>query len=368
MNTLINWLSQIAAILRFGLLSLPQRRGAVAATSSASRGRGRLRRRALDRRGLPAGDGRLRRARRRHRPAQRRRQRDGQRPRPRGHARDRRRPGVARLERGPLASAELFVIINLPKRSTGTDANVPLRGVEGPAARPRRPADRQRSPLRTRAQRTHRRRGRRAGVRRPRRRRHREGGTRAVAGGGHLHSGGQPSPSRRCGPTRRCCRAPTSAASRSSRCACGWRRPGAFPAFKDALTADPRLNVKVQRLSEHYAEQSTMMTQLITTLGVLIAVLMAVGAVFGALNTMYSAVAARTREIATLRALGFGRGAIVLALLLESLSAGAGGAARSGRRWPGRLRQLPRRDDELAELQHGGVRLRGDARRCSCRA
>ena len=72
-------------------------------------------------------------ARRRHRPAQRRRQRDGQR-----LSREQTRliadaPGLARADAGPLASAELFVIINLPKRSTGTDANVPLRGVE-PAA------------------------------------------------------------------------------------------------------------------------------------------------------------------------------------------------------------------------------------------
>ena len=56
-----------------------------------------------------------------------------------------------------------------------------------------------------------------------------------------------------------------------------------------------------------------------TTLGFLIALLRAIGAVFGALNTMYSAVAARTREIATLRALGFGSGAVVVSLMLESL-------------------------------------------------
>jgi putative ABC transport system permease protein len=106
--------------------------------------------------------------------------------------------------------------------------------------------------------------------------------------------------------------------------------PGAFPEFKDALTANPQLSVKVVRQSEYYAEQSETLTRLITTLGVLIAGLMAVGAVFGALNTMYSAVAARTREIATLRALGFGSGAVVVALMLESMllalvGGGAGG-------------------------------------------
>jgi putative ABC transport system permease protein len=96
--------------------------------------------------------------------------------------------------------------------------------------------------------------------------------------------------------------------------------PGAFQTFKDALTTNPRLNVKVVRQSEYYAGQSQMLTRLITTLGFLIATLMAVGAIFGALNTMYSAVAARTREIGTLRALGFGRGAVVVGLMIESLA------------------------------------------------
>ena len=95
--------------------------------------------------------------------------------------------------------------------------------------------------------------------------------------------------------------------------------PGAFREFKDALTSNPQLNVKVVRQAEYYAEQSETLTRLITTLGVLIAGLMAVGAVFGALNTMYSAVAGRTREIATLRALGFGSAAVVVALMIESM-------------------------------------------------
>jgi putative ABC transport system permease protein len=62
------------------------------------------------------------------------------------------------------------------------------------------------------------------------------------------------------------------------------------------------------------------MNKLITTLGYSVAFLMAIGAVFGALNTMYSAVSARTREIGTLRALGFGRSAVVVSLMLESLA------------------------------------------------
>jgi len=95
--------------------------------------------------------------------------------------------------------------------------------------------------------------------------------------------------------------------------------PGAFQAFKDRLTTDPRLNVQVVRQPDYYAEQSTMVTNLITGLGTLVAGLMGVGAVFGALNTMYTAVSSRTREIATLRALGFGGTPVVISVLLESL-------------------------------------------------
>src|ERR1035437_3776128 len=103
--------------------------------------------------------------------------------------------------------------------------------------------------------------------------------------------------------------------------------PGAFQEFKDALTTDPRLNVKVLRRTEFYAEQSTAVTKLITTLGFIIAFLMAIGAVFGALNTMYSSVSARTREIATLRALGFGSGAVVVSVMIESLALAVVGGA-----------------------------------------
>jgi putative ABC transport system permease protein len=95
--------------------------------------------------------------------------------------------------------------------------------------------------------------------------------------------------------------------------------PDAFQGFKDALTADPRLDVKVIRESEYYQAQSQGLTGLIRTLGVVITLLMSVGAIFGALNTMYAAVATRVREIATLRALGFRAGPVVLSVLSESL-------------------------------------------------
>ena len=89
--------------------------------------------------------------------------------------------------------------------------------------------------------------------------------------------------------------------------------------FKDALTADPRVTVQVEREIDYYAKQSRQLTTLITVLGTIVAVVMGIGAVFGALNTMYSAVAERAREIATLRALGFGSGSVVVSFVLESL-------------------------------------------------
>ncbi len=94
---------------------------------------------------------------------------------------------------------------------------------------------------------------------------------------------------------------------------------GAFQQFKDAVTSDRRLNFDVTREVDYYAKQSTRMTRLITILGGLVAFVMAIGAVFGALNTMYSAVAERGREIATMRALGFGGGAVVFSFLVEAL-------------------------------------------------
>ena len=95
--------------------------------------------------------------------------------------------------------------------------------------------------------------------------------------------------------------------------------PSAFPAFKDALTSDPRLSVQVEREAEYYERQSRALTTLIRVLGFLVAAILGIGAVFGALNTMYSAVSERSREIATMRALGFSGGAVVLSFVIESL-------------------------------------------------
>jgi putative ABC transport system permease protein len=104
----------------------------------------------------------------------------------------------------------------------------------------------------------------------------------------------------------------------------------AFGAFKDWLTANPQLNVSVRRETEYYASQSQTLTTLIRTIGFAIAGLMAIGAVFGAILTMYTAVATRSREIATLRALGFNATAVLVSVLTESLALAALGGLVGG--------------------------------------
>ncbi len=98
--------------------------------------------------------------------------------------------------------------------------------------------------------------------------------------------------------------------------------PEAFSDFKDALTADPRLNVSVKTEREFYAEQSAFLSIFVTTIGFFVGALMGLGAIFGAVNTMYNAVASRIREIATLRALGFGAIPVIVSVLFEALLLG----------------------------------------------
>jgi putative ABC transport system permease protein len=95
--------------------------------------------------------------------------------------------------------------------------------------------------------------------------------------------------------------------------------PDALRHFKDAISADPRMSVDIMREVDYYEKQSTLLSSMIKWLGSIIAVVMGIGAVFGALNTMYSAVAERSREIATLRALGFGAGSVVFSFMVEAL-------------------------------------------------
>lgn len=237
-------------------------------------------------------------------------------------------PGVARTTDGPMVSAELFVMINLPKRSTGTDANVPLRGVEQAAIPVRgniemvegRKFEPGRNELIVGA-----------------------GAARAFAGlevgrsirvgqnewqvVGVFSGGGGAAESEIW--TDAAVLQP--AYHRGDSFQSVYAKLGsaeAFQQFKEALTTNPRLKVKALRQAEFLADQSSLLTRFIENVGVFIAALMALGALFGALNTMYSAVAARTREIATLRALGFGRASVILSVMIESLAlALIGGAA-----------------------------------------
>ncbi len=106
--------------------------------------------------------------------------------------------------------------------------------------------------------------------------------------------------------------------------------PAAFDTFKKAIKSNPQLNVSVDRESTFFANESNGLNSVITIAGGLIALLMGIGAVFGALNTMYAAVSARTREIATLRALGFARSPVVLSVVVEALFLGATGGVVGG--------------------------------------
>jgi len=110
--------------------------------------------------------------------------------------------------------------------------------------------------------------------------------------------------------------------------------PADFQRFKDALTTDPSLKVDVEREPEYYAAQSKQLTQLITVVGNTVAIIMAIGAMFGALNTMYSAVDARGLEIATLRAIGFGALPVLLSVMIEALVLSLlGGILGAGLAW-----------------------------------
>ena len=95
--------------------------------------------------------------------------------------------------------------------------------------------------------------------------------------------------------------------------------PASFDTFKDWLSSNPKVDVQVERESDYYRKQSRGLTTLIQRIGWGVAALMGLGAIIGAVLTMYSAVVARTREIATLRALGFGSFPVLLSILGESM-------------------------------------------------
>jgi putative ABC transport system permease protein len=103
-----------------------------------------------------------------------------------------------------------------------------------------------------------------------------------------------------------------------------------FDTFRDWLISNPQLNVQVQRETDYYAQQSRSLSALIEGVGFGIAFLMGIGAVFGAILTMYTAVSTRSREIATLRALGFNSGSVVISVMAESLTLGLIGGLIGG--------------------------------------
>jgi putative ABC transport system permease protein len=239
-------------------------------------------------------------------------------------------PGVERGPAGVHASPELFVIVGHPLKRSGTDANVPLRGVT-PAALAVRPSvkiveGRMLTP-----------------------------GTSEVVVGraasrqfadltigsttrwndatwqvvGIFDAGGSVAETELWADAK----VVQSAYRRGNSYQSVYARlesADSLQAFKDRLTSDPRLNVTVFREPDYYQQQSQVLQSIIRTIGIGIAVLMGLGAIFGAINTMYSAVAGRTREIATLRALGFGRSPVVVSVLVESLLLSLVGGAIGG--------------------------------------
>jgi putative ABC transport system permease protein len=239
-------------------------------------------------------------------------------------------PGVRRDGNRPIASAELYVIVDLPKRTTGTTANVPLRGVEPSALQVR------------------------GNVKITEGRMFQFGTNEAIVGqgtnrqftgvdlGSEFKSGqltlkivGIFSSGGSVAETEVWC---------DAHLVQGVYRRGnsyqsvlakldsaaSFDTFRDWLTTNPQLDVQVRRESDYYAAQSTVMTSIIQGIGVTVALLMGIGAVFGAILTMYTAVSTRTREIATLRALGFNTLSVIFSVLAESLALGAVGGLIGG--------------------------------------
>jgi putative ABC transport system permease protein len=228
-------------------------------------------------------------------------------------------PGLARNADGPLSSAELFVIINLPKRSTGTDANVPFRGVEKGAFAIR-------------------------GVKIVRGRQFTPGRNEIIAGTGAarafagldignkirlgqnewevvgMFAGGGGSAESEIWTDSAVLQPAYNRGDSFQSVYTKLASPAAFQQMTNSLLTNPQLKVKAMLQGEFLADQSSMLVGFIQKVGFFIAAMMALGALFGALNTMYSAVSARTREMATLRALGFGKSPVVLSVLIESLA------------------------------------------------
>jgi len=98
-----------------------------------------------------------------------------------------------------------------------------------------------------------------------------------------------------------------------------------FNLLKDRIEKDPRFNLEVKRETRYYEEQSEVMARFLNILGVSVTIIFSIGAIIGAMITMYAQVANRVQEIGTMRALGFRRGGILISFLVESLMLGLAG-------------------------------------------
>ncbi len=239
-------------------------------------------------------------------------------------------PGVARGASGPAASAELFVVIDRRKIGTGTQANVPLRGVGEGVLEVRdsvevvagRMFEAGRNEVIVGVGAVESFEGLRIGDRI-------DVGTADWEVVGHFAGGGGVSESE-IWTDNRILADVYQRGNSSNSVLVRLTDPEAYEGFRTFLEDDPRVNVAVQPETEYLAEQSRPMEVLITVLGWFIVSMMAVGAIFAALNTMYAAVSSRSREIATLRALGFARIPVVLSVMTESLAFSLVGALLGG--------------------------------------
>lgn len=239
-------------------------------------------------------------------------------------------PGIVPGPGGPLASPELYVVVDVPMRGTGTRANVPLRGVGANASAIRRDftmvAGR---PFRRGINEVIAGRGAAAQF---------EGlavgdvvlfGRTPWTVTGVFADGGSVSESEIWTDATVLQGAYNRGTSFQS-VRVRLPGPGRTAEIARHLQADPRFNMTIRTEREFLRGQSSVLVAIVQTLGVMIAALMGVGAVFAALNTMYAAVAARTREIATLRALGFGALPVVASVLAEALLLGLLGGVLGG--------------------------------------
>lgn len=227
-------------------------------------------------------------------------------------------PGVLRDGNEPVSSAELFVVVNISKKSTGDDANVPLRGVQTAAFQVRKdtriaegrmfePGKNELIVGRAAQQEF-------AGL---------DVGSQMQFGQidwqivGVFEAGGSVSESELWTDVR-VLQSVYRRGNSFQTVRVKLTNEAALKTLQDSLAADPRVDVDVMSERTYYSSQAESLSQFIRLIGYPLTILMAVGAVFGALNAMYASVSVRGREIATLRALGFGPVPVLISTIVES--------------------------------------------------